>query len=509
MASVASNIGTWLQNVGASWMMTSLTTSTTLVALVQAATSLPSFLLALPAGAVADVVDRRKLLIVTQSWMTVAAGGLAVLALTHHAGPASLLGFTFLLGLGSAANTPAWQAIMPELVPRSELAGAIALNSISFNIARAAGPALGGLLVAAAGAGWTFLLNAVSFLGVIAVLYFWRRPAEQNDLPGERVMGAIITGVRYVRHSPEVLAPLARGSAFIVCGGSLWALLPVVARDLRHGAGGYGLLLAAMGAGAVSGAMLLPRIRRAVSGNALAAAATLVFAAATVALALVRSFPLLLVAMFAAGSAWLSLLSSLNVAVQIAVPSWVRARALSVYLLVFYGGLTAGSALWGALAERWGAPWALSLSAAGMVVGLAATHRLRLRSGDAPNLAPSREMPAPILAFAPDPDRGPVLVTVEYSVAAGEEEEFNRAMRRVRLIRLRDGAMEWDLYADAGESGVYAEVFLVKSWLEHLRQHERGTVADQDILAEARHYQRSGDRPAVRHYVAEPLRKKP
>ncbi len=510
IASVASNIGTWLQNVGASWMMTSLTASTTLVALVQAATSLPSFLLALPSGALADVVDRRKLLIVTQTWMTAAAGGLAVLALAHRAGPVSLLGFTFLLGLGSAANTPAWQAIMPELVPRAELPAAIALNSISFNIARAAGPALGGLLVAAAGPGWTFLLNAVSFLGVIVVLYLWRRPEEQAVLPGERILGAITTGVRYVRHAPEVLAPLARGSAFIVCGGSLWALLPVVARDLHHGAGGYGLLLAAMGAGAVTGAMLLPRIRRAVSGNTMAAAATLTFAAATVALALLRVFPLLLVAMFAAGAAWLSLLSSLNVAVQTAVPSWVRARALSVYLLVFYGGLTAGSALWGGLAERWGASWSLIASAAGMVVGLAATHRLRLQSGDSPNLAPSREMPAPILAFDPEPDRGPVLVTVEYHVEPGDEPEFNRAMRRVRLIRLRDGAMEWSLYADAGETGTYAEVFLVKSWLEHLRQHERGTVADQDVLAEARRYQRHDDgRPAVRHLVAEPLRKSP
>ncbi|HLX07327.1 MAG TPA: MFS transporter [Thermoanaerobaculia bacterium] len=507
IATVASNIGTWLQNVGASWMMTSLTTSATLVALVQAATGLPSFLLALPAGALADVVDRRRLLLVTQGWMTVAAAGLGVVTLAGLATPGWLLGFTFLLGLGSAANNPAWQAIIPELVPRRELPGAIALGSIGFNIARAAGPALGGLIVAAAGPGWTFILNAVSFLGVMAVLYRWRRPEEEAVLPGERVLGAMRTGVRYVRHSPEVLAPIARGASFIVCGGSLWALLPVVARGLHRGAAGYGLLLAALGVGAVSGAMALPRLKRYASLDLVVAAATLTFAAATLALALLHDFPLLLLMMLLAGGAWLSLLSSLNVAVQTAVPSWVRARALSVYLLIFFGGLTAGSALWGALAERFGIAPALCLSAAGQVLGLLATRHLQLRSGEGLNLAPSRQMPAPIVAYDLEPDRGPVLVSVEYLVRPEEAAEFASAMQAVRRIRLRDGAMEWGLFADAAEPGRYTEVFLVKSWLEHLRQHERATVADRDLVEQARRYHHGGDRPAVRHLIAEPLRR--
>jgi MFS family permease len=507
IATVASNVGTWLQNVGASWMMTSLTTSTTLVALVQAATSLPSFLLALPAGALADVLDRRRLLLVTQGWMTVAAAGLGVLTLAGWITPWWLLGFTFLLGLGAAANNPAWQAIIPELVPRPELPGAIALGSIGFNIARAAGPAIGGLIVATAGPGWTFILNAVSFLGVMAVLYAWRRPAEETVLPGERVLGAMRTGVRYVRHSPDVLAPIARGFAFILCGSSLWALLPVVARGLPHGAAGYGLLLAALGAGAVAGAMVLPRLKRYASVDFVVAAATLVFAAATLALALVREFPLLLAMMLLAGGAWLSLLSSLNVSVQTSVPSWVRARALSVYMLIFFGGLAAGSALWGALGQRLGIAPALCLSAAGQALGLLATRRLHLRSGEGLNLAPSRQMPAPIVAYDLEPDRGPVLVTVEYQVRPEEAAEFARAMADVRRIRLRDGAMEWGLFADAALPGRYTEVFLVKSWLEHLRQHERATVADRDLVESARRYHVGGDRPAVRHLISEPLRK--
>ena len=507
IATVASNVGTWLQNVGASWMMTSLTTSATLVALVQAATSLPSFLLALPAGALADVLDRRRRLLVTQGWMTVAAAGLGVLTLAGWITPWWLLGFTFLLGLGAAANNPAWQAIIPELVPRPELPGAIALGSIGFNIARAAGPALGGLIVAIAGPGWTFILNAVSFLGVMAVLYSWRRPAEETVLPGERVLGAMRTGVRYVRHSPDVLAPIARGSAFILCASSLWALLPVVARGLGHGAAGYGLLLAALGVGAVAGAMVLPRLKRYASVDFVVAAATLVFAAATLALALVHDFPLLLAMMLLAGGAWLSLLSSLNVSVQTAVPSWVRARALSVYMLIFFGGLAAGSALWGGLAERLGIAPALCLSAAGQALGLLATHRLHLHSGEGLNLAPSRQMPAPIVAYDLEPDRGPVLVTVDYQVPPDEAAEFARAMRDVRRIRLRDGAMEWGLFADAALPGRYTEVFLVKSWLEHLRQHERATVADRDLVESARRYHVGGDRPAVRHLISEPLRK--
>jgi MFS family permease len=504
IAQTASNVGTWFQSVGASWMMATLTPSPAVVALVQAASSLPMFLLSLPAGAVADVVDRRRLLIVTQLWMATAAAGLGLATVAHLATPGVLLFFTFLLGLGAALNGPAWQAIVPELVGREDLPAAVSLGSLSFNIARAAGPALAGLVVAASGPAATFLLNAVSFLGVVAVLYGWKRQGEETVLPAERVLGAMRSGVRYVRHAPELLAVIARGAAFILCGASLWALLPVIAKgELHRGPAGYGLLLGAMGAGAVAGAIALPRWRRDNSTDLVVAVATVVFAGATIALAYVRSFWLLMATMVLAGGAWLSLLSSLNVAVQTVVPSWVRARALSVYMLVFYGGLTLGSALWGAVGARLGVPRALLLSAAGMIAGLAATYRFHLLSGEGLNLAPSRQNPAPIVHQSLEVERGPVLVTVQYQIAPERTAEFAAAMREVRRIRLRDGAFDWGLFADAEAPHRYVEIFLVKSWLEHLRQHERQTVADLDVLQQARAFHAGGEPPVVHHLIAE------
>jgi MFS family permease len=507
IASVASNIGTWFQNVGASWMMTTLSPSPALVAMVQAATSLPMFLLSLPAGAVADVLDRRRLLLVTQTWMTFAAFGLWAFTAAHATTPGVLLLFTFLLGLGAALNGPAWQASTPEMVPREDLPAAVTLGSIGFNIARALGPALAGLVVAAAGPAVTFLVNAVSFLGVLAVIFFWRRPVEEAVLPAERIWGAMTTGLRYVRHAPEVIAPIVRGTAFVSCGASLWALLPLVAKDeLKAGPEGYGLLLGALGVGAVLGAMALPHLKRSNSMDAVVAVATLVFAAATLALAYLHSFWLLMLAMLLAGGAWLSLLSSLNVAVQTVVPSWVTGRALSVYMLIFYAGLAGGSALWGVVGERLGISRSLLLSAAGMAVGLAATYRLHIRSGEGLNLAPSRQWPAPIVARDPEPDRGPVMVTVRYQVDPDRAGEFAEAMRGVRRIRMRDGAMQWGLFVDSAEPGLHTEVFLVKSWIEHLRQHARATQEDEDVQERARAFHAGPEPPEVQHLIASPAR---
>jgi MFS family permease len=312
------------------------------------------------------------------------------------------------------------------------------------------------------------------------------------------------SGVRYVRHAPAVLAVIARGSVFILCGSSLWALLPLIAMELHRGAAGYGLLLGAMGIGAVAGAIALPRWRRRFSSDLVVAVATLVFAGATVSLAYVRHFPLLLATMFLAGGAWLSLLSSLNVAVQTAVPSWVRARALSVYMLVFYGGLALGSALWGAVGTHLGVSRALVGAAIGMVAGLAATYRLHLLSGvEGLNLSPSRQNPAPIIHHTLEVERGPVLVSVQYQVDPERTAEFAAAMREVRRIRLRDGAFDWGLFADAEAPHRYVEVFLVRSWLEHLRQHERQTVTDLDVLKQARAFHVGEEPPVVRHLIAE------
>lgn len=506
IASVASNIGTWLQSVGASWLMTSLSSSASLVAFVQAATSLPMFLLSLPAGALADVLDRRRILLVTQSWMTVSATALGLLTLFGRITPWGLLFFTFVLGLGAALNGPPWQAILPELVPRKELASAITLQSIGFNIARAAGPAIGGLLVAAAGPAWTFLLNAVSFLGVVAVLFAWRRPSMESVLPAERFFGAMRTGLRYVRHAPEVIAPIVRGSVFVLCASSLWALLPVVARiDLKQGAAGYGILLTALGIGAVAAALVLPRLKRNNSTDLVVAVATLVFAGSTVALALVHNFALICFALLLAGGAWLSHLSSLNVAVQTVVPSWVQGRALSVYMLIFYAGLAGGSALWGWVADHLGVAQSLLISVAGMVAGLLATLRFHLKSGEGLNLSPSRQWPALIVHHEPEPERGPVLITVDYEVDPARAAEFARAMDEVRRIRLRDGALQWGLFTDSAEPGRHTEVFLVRSWLEYLRHRERATVSDRDYVEKARVFHAGPERPVVRRLIAEPV----
>ena len=503
IATVASNIGTWLQSVGAAWLMTSLSPSAAMVALVQAATSLPMFLLSLPAGALADVVDRRRLLLVTQTWMTLAAAGLSVTTSAGRIGPWSLLLFTALLGFGAALNQPAWQSIIPEIVPREDLPAAISLGSVGFNLARAAGPALGGLLVAAAGAEVNFLLNALSFLGVLLVLFRWERPPGTSVLPAERFFGAMRTGVRYVRHSPDVLAVIVRGAVFVTCASSLWALLPLVAKNLGQGAGGYGLLLAALGAGAVAGAFVLPRLNRSGSTDVVVAMATLVFAGGVLALGYVRTFWLLFAAMLAAGAAWLSLLSSLNVAIQTLVPSWVRGRALSVYMLFIFGGLAGGSALWGAVAERIGIPLALLLSAAGLVLGLLLTFRIHLRSGEGLNLAPSRQWPAPRADYGElEPGQGPVLVMLRYRIDPARASEFSAAMRDLRRVRLRGGAMQWGLFSDAADPGLYTEMFLVESWMEHLRQHERITVADEEIRLRAGSFHLGPGAPEVEHLVA-------
>jgi MFS family permease len=502
IATVASNVGTWMQNVGAVWLMTSLTSAPLFVALVQTATSLPVFLVGLAAGALADVVDRRRLLLFTQGWMLAATALLGALTLAGVVTPWVVLGFTFLIGLGAALNGPAWQAITPELVPREELPAAVALGGVGFNLARAVGPALGGAVVAAAGAGMAFLLNAVSFLGVMLVLYCWRREPETSTLPGERVLGAVRAGLRYVRYAPALPAVLVRAGLFILCGSALWALLPLVARHrLGLGPGGYGLLLGGLGVGAVAGAALLPGIRRRVTLDRLVSGASLLFAAVTVVLAYAPSFVLLSAAMIVGGATWMGVMSSLNVAAQMAAPAWVRARALGVYLLVFQGGFAAGSALWGGVAARAGEPTALACAAVGLVVGLVATRRYPLADEEF-DLTPSMHWPEPVVAREPDPEQGPVLITVEYWVAPEQSWEFVRAMREVRRIRRRDGAMRWGLFYDVAEPRRFVETFLVESWAEHLRQHERVTAADRAAEERARAFHRGESPPIVSHLIA-------
>jgi MFS family permease len=502
IAAVTSNIGTWMQNVGAAWLMTSLAPTPTMVALVQAATSLPVFLVALPAGAIADIVDRRMLLLVTQGWMLGAAGALGVLTIFGATSPWGLLILTFALGLGAAMNAPAWQAIIPELVSRAELKAAVTLNGVGYNLARAVGPALGGIVIAAAGSGAVFILNALSFLGVIVVLFRWRRPAGDHALPAEDVFGAMRAGLRYVRHARAMHAVLIRTGVFILGGSALWALLPLVARqELALGATGYGLLLGCLGSGAVIGAVLLPQIQKRLSTDRLMVCATLLFAFATAGPAYVRHSITVGAVMVIGGIAWITLMSTLNVAAQVLVPAWVRSRALAVYGLVFQGGTAVGSAMWGVVAERTTLRLALVWAAAILVLGLIAIMRYRLKLDEEIDLAPSLHWPEPEFPMAPSPDSGPVLVTVEYLIDPARAGDFISAMQEVRSQRLRDGAYRWGLFNDAASPTRYVETFVVESWAEHMRQHGRVTMADREMEEVARAFHTGENPPIVSHLI--------
>jgi len=384
-AAVISYIGTWMQNVGAGWLMTQLTTSPLMVALVQAATTLPVFLVILPAGALADMVDRRRFLLITQAWMVVAAGLLGIFTLLGWTTPWLLLIFTFVLGLGAVMNDPAWQAITPEVVCAENHAPAVALNSVGFNVARSVGPALGGLVIAATNSGVAFLMNAASFFGVIFFLYRWKRPSFEHAVT-ERMIDSLRAGLRYMRGDHVVRCVLLRTGAFSLGASSLLALLPVIARE--HGATGYGLLLGAFGLGALAGAAVLPRMRNLYSVDGVVAAATVLFSAMTFAAGQVQVFHWLALVLFSAGIAWIAILACLNVAAQTMSPPWMRARALSMYLLVLQGGMAIGSAAWGALATKYGVPTTMLCSAAALILGLVAVRRYRLTSREL-ELAPA------------------------------------------------------------------------------------------------------------------------
>ena len=508
IASVASYIGTWMHDVGEAWLMTTLTTSPVLVALVETFGTLPVVLVALPAGALADVVDRRRLLLVTQSWMCVVAGSMGLLTLMGQMTPSRLLLLTFLLGVGAATSNPVWQAITPELVPASDLPAAIALSGVGINIARAIGPALGGLIIAAAGPWVVFFLNAVSFIAVVVVIYRWHPPPRKSSLPAEDIIGAMRAGTRYLRHSPELQTVLVRSGVFAICASALWALLAQQARrGLGLGSFGYGLLLGCIGLGAVVGAWLLPRARERFSMNDLVAGATTVFALATVSLAYVRSFGVLAIALAVGGVAWIAVLASLNVSAQTATPSWVRARVMAVYLLVFLGGLSAGSAVWGFVAARVGVSAALLFAAIGLLIGLVATWRYRLVGDEKLSPTPSMHWPEPIVLIEPQLEEGPAITSIEYRVDPKNADEFLLAMKQMRRIRQRDGAIRWNLLRDAADPQRYIEIFVTESWGEHLRQHERVTAEDREVERRAWAFHLGSEPPKVTHLIAEEMPK--
>ncbi len=483
--------------------MTSLAPTPLYVSLVQTASLLPVFCFALAAGALADILDRRRLLLVVQSMMAVVALALGLMVWADAVGPWLLLVFSFALGTGAAFSGPTWQAVVPHLVPRADLHAAIALNSAGFNIARALGPAIAGVLIGSIGIAAPFFCNAVSFLAVIAAFFWWKRPPPvASQLPSERLTAAIRAGLRYGRESPALRATLIRGIAFFVFGVAYWALLPVVVRiGLGAGPEAFGLVLAAVGIGAVIGAALLGWLRRHLDTDRLVALGTVGTALATVAFAAAPSLPLVSAAGILAGVTWILVVPSLNVSAQLAVPEWMRGRGLALFQMAMFGSMGGGSAVWGRLADAVGTADALVIAAGGGILAMIATWRWSLQTGFETDFSPAKPWPEPLLARPVAHDRGPVLVTVEYRIDPAEADAFLAAMEGLRGSRKRGGAHAWGVFEDAAEAGRYLECFVVQSWLDHLRQHARITADDRALQDAVLRYHRGESRPPVIHWL--------
>jgi MFS family permease len=497
---LASNVGTWMQTVGAQWHLVHEPNAATYVSLVQTATMLPVLLLALPSGTLADNFDRRRLLLAVQVGLFVVAGSLTALTLLDRMPPPLLLVFTFLLGAGQALTLPTWQAVIPEVVPREELAAASALGAVNTNLARSAGPAVAGLLVAHVGVAAVFGLNALSFVIFAVALVRWRRPAESGTAHAERFGPALRAGGRYVRYSPVVRRILLRVVLFVVPGSVVWGLLPLVAeRELTMGPGGYGILLTALGAGAVLGALLMPRVREEIGPNRLLVLSGVVYGGALLVVGTVANTLVVVPVLVAAGLAWMIQVSRMNASLQLFLPSWVRARGFAVYQVVFAGGQAVGALGWGQVTEAYGLRTAFVAAAVLMLLGTATVGWWPLHRQDG-DRTPAVYWAEPHLMLEPHLDDGPVLVSSTYRVTPENRAAFVAAMQAVRRSRLRTGATRWGLFRPGEQADEVVEVYLVPTWDEHLRQHE-GRLTGSDEREEQAAWALAEGPPVVSHLL--------
>ncbi|HKS54085.1 MAG TPA: MFS transporter [Steroidobacteraceae bacterium] len=503
-ASLLSNFGSLIQSVGASWMMLSIAPSPDMVALVQASTSLPIMLLSLVAGAMADNMDRRRVMVSAQIFMLVVSFALSICAWFHLIGPWTLLLFTFSIGVGSAFFAPAWQASVGDMVPRVEVPSAVALNSMGFNIARSVGPAIGGAIVAAAGAAAAFAVNAVSYIPLLAVLARWKPPARTHTLPSETLGIAMAAGLRYVAMSPHIRTVLLRAAVFGFGASSILALLPLVAKHLISGGPlTYGLLLGAFGIGAVAGALGAARLRTRLSTEAIVRWAGLILALAAALVAISSFLALTMAALLLAGAGWVLSLSTFNVSVQLSAPRWVVARALALYQMAAFGGLAAGSWVWGEIAADASISSSLLISAgvvlAGVILGLWAP----LSQAGELNLDPLREKlwNAPTTSVPVDERTGPVVLTVEYIIDEDDIEEFLGLMNGRRRTRRRDGARNWRLLRDLHDPRQWIERYETPTWLDYIRLNNRATQDDASVPERLRQLHRGEQGPRVRRRI--------
>ena len=503
IADVFSDIGTFMQSVGAAWLMVSLKAGPMYVALTQTASALPFFLFALPAGALGDIVDRRKLILWTEIWMASVAIALAAIVIGGVISPWLLLAFTFAISAGDAFETPTWRAVLPDLVAKEDFEAASALNGIEFNLARAIGPGLAGLLIATFGIGTAFVVNAASFIGVIYVVARWKRPRRKQTAPTEKVIGATIAALRYVRYSTAVRPLIIRSGAVMFFASALLALLPTVARNVSESPIAFGLLFGCFGIGAILGAFVLQPARARWSTEAVASGGVIIMGVATIATGFFRELPVLAVVMLVGGAAWICFISLVSALVQKLAPDWVRARVLAVFMLVFQGGLAAGSALWGTIAEHAGVPTSLLWAGLGAIATTALGLIWRLPDTTM-DVTPWNHWRMPVIPEGLELglESGPVLVTVEYVVNREHTSDFLKALHRYERVRRRDGASRWGIYRDTEHPDVYVETFIVHSWAEHLRQHERFTSADHAVEQRITSY--TLKEPKIRHLIYAP-----
>lgn len=501
---LAANVTMWMNDVAAAWLMTSLTDSTVMVALVQAASTLPVFVLGLPSGALADILDRRKYFAATQLWVASVAVVLCLCSLADLLSAPLLLALTFANGIGLALRWPVFAAIVPEIVPRHELPAALALNGVAMNMSRVIGPVAAGMLLAAAGSAAVFALNAVLAIVACVLILRWRSQRRASALPGERFVGAMRVGLQHVMQSPRMRAVLVRVFLFFLQSTAVTALLPLVARGLGGGAGTFTLLLASMGSGAIAAALYLPRLRVGIGRDTFVRWGTLAHALASCTVAWSPTLWLSVPAMALAGMAWISTANSLTLAAQMALPNWVRARGMSVYQMALMGGSAAGAALWGQVASFTGVPWAIVAAAVFGPTLLLLTRRLTVGHGADEDLSPARPASAvPDPVAEPDPDAGPVMVTVEYLIDPAQTADFHAVMQETRQARLRQGVLSWGLFRDAAVPGRYIEYFLDETWVEHLRRQERFTAADVGLRDRRLAFHRGAEPPKVQRYLGE------